>query len=96
MPGREGKHITSCDCLDSKKTSLCLHHELIEQFHRIMPDPMVNGEDPEAFFVSEDRSHLYFSVATKSGSASRQSQKRTIVEFTREKVWRCKSCVKQK
>ena len=96
MPDQEGNQITSCDCPDSKKTSLCLHRELIERFYRIMPDPVVDGEDPESFLVSENHGYLYFSVATKSGSASRQSQKRTIVEYTREKVWKCKSCLKQK
>lgn len=61
-----------------------------------MPDPVVDGEDPESFFISEHRGHLYFSVATKPGSASRQSQKRTVVEFAKEKVWKCKSCAKEK
>jgi hypothetical protein len=96
MPGKEGKQINSCDCRDSKKTSLCLHSELVEQFHCIMPDPVVDGEDPESFLISEESDHLYFSVATKSGSATRQSQKRTIVEYTEAGVWKCKSCVKQK
>jgi hypothetical protein len=95
MPDKDGNQIATCDCLDSKKTSICLHRELIEQFHHIMPEPVVNGEDPESFLISENHGHLYFSVASKSGSESRQSQKRTIVEYGQMKIWKCKSCVKQ-
>ena len=96
MPNREGKEIVTCECPDAKKTSICLHQELIDRFHHEWPDPLVDGEDPESCFLAEEYGNLYFSIATKSGSASRQSQKRTIVQFTREKIWKCKSCVKQK
>ena len=96
MPDREGKQVLTCDCPDAKKTSICLHQELIEQFHRLMPPPMVDGEDPESCFISEEDGNTYFSIATKSGSASRQSQKRTIVQYTSQRIWRCTSCITQK
>jgi len=56
---------------------------------------MVEGEDPDCFFIRAERGSLYFSVATKSGSASRQSSKRTIVELTAQNAWRCRSCKQQ-
>ena len=51
-----------------QKTSICLHRELVEQFHHIMLEPVVDGEDPKSFLISENHGHLYFSVASKSDS----------------------------
>lgn len=96
MPDRQGNPSASCDCADARRTSLCLHCELVQQYYEMMPDPVIDGEDPDCFFITVRYHSLYFSVATKSGSATRQSQKRTIVIFTREKYWRCKSCVKRR
>jgi CxC4 like cysteine cluster associated with KDZ transposases len=95
MPDREGNQSITCECRDHKRTSLCIHAELLHQFHRIMPPPMVKGEDPDCFFITVERGSLYFSVATKSGSATRQSSKRTVVELTVHKFWRCRSCKQQ-
>jgi hypothetical protein len=78
-----------------KNINLSASRELLERFHHITPEPIVNGEDPESFLISENRGHPYFFVTTKSGSASRQSQKRTIVEYGEAKVWKFKSCLKQ-
>jgi hypothetical protein len=95
MPDKDGKPANACDCPEFKRTGICLHSECIEQFFHLMPEPVVEGEDPDSFLVSLQRNkHLYFSVASKSGSQSRQSQKRTIVQCTSTRQWKCKSCPK--
>ena len=96
MPDKEGTLTNACDCPDFKRTRICLHSECVEQFFHLMPQPVIEGEDPESFLVSvQYDNHLYFSVASKSGSESRQSQKRTIVQRTSTYQWRCKSCSKE-
>ena len=95
MLDKEGNPQNSCDCPLFKKMDVCLHSECIERFVDDMPPPIVTGEDPEADIVSMMRNnHLFFSVATKSGSETRQNQKRTIVQRTGDGQWKCKSCPK--
>ena len=83
MPDKDENQIATRDCLNSKKTSICLHRELIEQFHHIMSESIVDDEDSESFLISENHDHLYFSIVSKSGSESRQFQKRIIIKYCR-------------
>jgi hypothetical protein len=62
----------------------------------MMPEPVVEGEDPESFMISIQNEVLFFSVNTRSGSESHQTPKRTIVRYERlSQNWRCASCPKQ-
>ena len=42
-----GGQALSCDC----GKVLCLHHRIIEQFGNLVCEPLILGEEPEAFLI---------------------------------------------
>ena len=97
MPDPDGNLVASCDCSDYKKTHLCFHVDLVEGFGvEMMPEPLVEGEDLDSFVISLQNRKLFFSVSTKTASATGHSQKRIIVQlFMDTGRWKCNSCPKQ-
>ena len=93
MVDTEGNMTTSCDCRDSVGPN-CLHCLVIERHHTEFEEPVLEGEEPNAFLIYNRRHELLylFSVATASGSARHHSHKRTIVTCDISDKWSCKSC----
>jgi len=98
MPDPDGNMVLSCDCSDFRKTNLCFHIELVDRFgDEMMPYALTDGEDPCSFIITLERNRLFVSVATKFGSETRHTDKRTIVELAyKTRTWKCKSCPKQR
>jgi len=96
MPEPDGTIVASCDCSVYRGTMQCIHVEFVKRFGlEMMPEPLHHEEDPDSCLVSLQNRKLFFSVSTKTSSATRHSQKRIIVEYFIDKSrWRCRSCPK--
>src|SRR5205814_10702865 len=85
-----GGQALSCDC----GKVLCLHHRIIEQFGNLVSEPLILGEEPEAFLIFYNLQNLkyLFSVVSTSDSSIHHTPKRTIVFCTCLGKWSCRSC----
>src|SRR5436190_22798696 len=87
---------TACDCPNNNGMN-CVHHLVIERYHQQFEEPVLDGEEPNAFLIYSNYKGLLhlFSIGTACGSTRHHSHKRTIVTCNLVAQWNCKLCPKK-